>query len=661
MSENSIEYTSFLRMYRDYCTEDDKFDELCGYLSKYRQYIKEITFFNSKVHSVQKLDVTEEFADAFRRRLPVLHELGIRAGVNVHPTVGFFEQGGELKYEGAPFSVGAGGEIRIGNLCPTAPETLEYVKQLYTIVARAKPDFIYIDDDMKFQFYSICFCDVCIAAFEERTKAFSKRGLEANAENNRRLLGDRTFQREWIYFNAKLCGELYSLIEKTVHAEIPDAELGMMLCCSPMLKSEIEYYAQCLKGSLPNIRLRPGGGLYSDERIGDIVAKSVSMAVQDLNLPPFVTKLEAEIENFPGQSTRKSRGFMELEILNYLASGCTGIAYNVFDRSAALAEHAFKWDMIKDITAYASEYIGFFGRSVPRGVNMLCGFTDADDVIRKREYLMDYSEQFMYLGIPFCFDTGGASAFVITSRLAGVLDDGTLKRAFTKGVFLTGGALEILNGRGYGEYTGFSIEAVYEKDTFERELPCVFNIPKAGGEPYSRDGMQAFAWPEYRKSYSISVTGKNSEYLTELRDYSGNFKGFSMGICENSFGGRVCVSGYYAMSFCDSMSRKYQLRRVFDYLSRGELCANIESNHRIILYYRENAEKQGLTLLNMSLDDAENVVIRIKGGKNDGLQIRYYSKGSIYDAPVNYLRADGAASLYELTLLPGLSSGYITL
>lgn len=656
--QDGIRYSSFIRFGTKFITDPAIFDHLVEYLKKYSGVAKEVTFFDNFFHSVPDLRLIREFADAFSKRLPVLRSLGIRVGINHLCTTGFFEQGDELIFRGAPFSVDREGTVRVGNLCPSNEKSLKYVDECYSILAKTKPDIIYVDDDIKFHYHAICYCDECLKNFEKEYGVFAKHNLAPSRENLNTLFQDPSVQEDWLSFNTKTIAALYSRIEKTVHTFSPETEIGIMTCVSPFMKSEIASYCESAKGEKDHIRLRPGGGVYDDRNIYKVIEKTGNIQSQIVSLPDFVTKIEAEIENFPCQPFRKSRRFFSFECLNYLAGGCTGIAYSVFDPAYPFTEYEDKWKMIRALDAFGDRFTRLFQRSKLFGVNILSGFTDRDDVPRKIGYFNESVEQLSCLGIPLTPDTDCADVFVLTANMAKRLDEQTLRRAFSRSVFMDGEALAILNERGFSEYTGFTVTNVYEKDCIERDLPSSFNLD-GGKRRQRRDGCQAFWWmPEYSKAYAIEATCPNAEYLTELIDFDENKKGYGMAVGYNSFGNKVCVSGYYPYSFGFCPARQHQLRSAFLWLSEGCVKAVVRSSGPLQLVQRQLDESRyGVILSNFSLDAAENIRLEVLGSPED-LTFVCYNEENVIEEKMAVLSSSENKTLVSVPRLPPLCVGY---
>lgn len=649
-------YTSFLRVPRNYCVNDESFEILCEYLKKYQ--IKEITFFDCTIHSVHKVDFIKQFAESFKKRIPVLREMGIRTGINHLTTLGFFEQGGEMINSDLPYKITANGDVKTGSVCATDEKSIAYVNEIYTILAKADPDFIYIDDDMNLGYASGCYCEKCILKFESATGIFASCGMDLSRENLLKLFDNKEYQKQWIDFCTRVQSNIYATVEKAVHKVSEKIQLGMMTHTYPFLKDEFKQYATALKGNASSIRHRPGGGLWK-ESFDELLAKLSRIEGQILNAPEDVSAIEAELENFPSQSNVKSTRFTAFEAMSYLTVGCTGIAYNVlqFNSGGRLNDYEHIFETINNVDKWGEIYVSEFGRKPLSGVNLLAGISDEDSLVKKVHNL-NAPNPFALLGIPVTYNAKESDVYIITKENAEILDDITLKKAFDKAVFMTGEALEILNMRGFQEYTGFVIEESFEKDCIEKDLESEFNY-NGGKDRCVRDGCQAF-WrmPEWTKAYSIHSSTDNAMYLTEIIDYADNVKGHSLAVGYNKFGKKVCVSGYYAIGFYDSVPRKYQLRKIFNWLSEETVKATVVSNHKIMLTQRElEDDALGITLCNYSLDDAEKIVVEVDGCCAPNVDFVYYDNGKIVTESTDVQIKEKSAQI-TVEKLPAISTGY---
>ena len=83
---------------------------------------------------------------------------------------------------------------------------------------------------------------------------------------------------------------------------------------------------------------------------------------------------------------------------------------------------------------------------------------------------------------------------------------------------------------------------------------------------------------------------------------------YSMGVFENSLGGRVCVAGYNPDNLIKCYPKTCQLKRVFSWLSKDTL--NYIDSYVNVNFYDRGC---GGFIFNNSLDEAEEMVLALAG------------------------------------------------
>ena len=137
-----------------------------------------------------------------------MRTLGMGAGINVLATIGHHEENLSHSLQ-APWQRlrdPSGKECR-GSFCPAHPELRDYVRRVYSTMAKAGPDFIWIDDDVRLLGHKpitySCFCDLCVRRFsEEAGQIFTRESLVAAFDSGplERRLGLR---RLWLEHNRR--------------------------------------------------------------------------------------------------------------------------------------------------------------------------------------------------------------------------------------------------------------------------------------------------------------------------------------------------------------------------------------------------------------------------------------------------------------------------
>ncbi|MBC7288674.1 MAG: hypothetical protein H5T86_11680, partial [Armatimonadetes bacterium] len=131
---------------------DDAFDRLLEFLVEHLDIVHEVALFDSITHHLYiPLETYEHRAKVMGERIRALKRAGVvSAGVNVLCTIGQTNEAWD-HMPALPFQpmVGHDGSVSKGCACPNTPELRAYVRAKYAMVARERPDFIWVDDDIR--------------------------------------------------------------------------------------------------------------------------------------------------------------------------------------------------------------------------------------------------------------------------------------------------------------------------------------------------------------------------------------------------------------------------------------------------------------------------------------------------------------------------------
>ena len=159
-----------LRVAPGYWLDPHRTVELLRWLGMRPGTVDEIALFSSFTHPPLPIDVVRSRCERLAEAMPQIREGGYSVGVNVLSTIGHHEENlpGSLS-EPWTRATDPRGRVCLGSYCPTDLRLLRYVEELYTLVAAAGPDFIWIDDDVRLMGHmpvgATCFCDRCIERF----------------------------------------------------------------------------------------------------------------------------------------------------------------------------------------------------------------------------------------------------------------------------------------------------------------------------------------------------------------------------------------------------------------------------------------------------------------------------------------------------------------
>lgn len=603
------------------------FGDLLDLFDRFDGIKDDIVLFTSDTHAPLSLESMRERAPIIADRLAKIRERGYGAGVNILTTIGHHEENfsGSLT-GGFTRMTNIQGEVSRAVLCPNDERSRDYIRQLYEIIASCKPDYIWIDDDVRFGHMPIgngCFCDNCLGIFESESGTRFTRESLRDAFNN----GRTDIRKLWIEHNRNTINRLFELIEKTVHTIEPRMPLGFMTGDRFFEGYDFDRWAKTLAGPANTpVFWRPGGGFYADNCMSELAGKSHDIGRQVSLLPPWVECIQSEIENFPYQALKKSAHATALEAASHIAAGCTGTAFNVLTANAKPGTNAnlHQYEPILERIAESRPFYDLlaqtFCRSAPEGI--YTGWNKNSIITGEGDWLNcdhpgtsgSHASELLELGLPaaYCLDHAQITALTRESALA--MDDQTIIKILSSGVYMDAKALECLNKLGYGQFTGFDVDGYIDHDGIEELIDHPVNGGLAGSR---RDCRQSFLfW--LQPAANLVPRDDACATLSHLNDYSGKeLSDCCMGIYENSLGGRVCIAGYYPWTFVQEYSKSTQIKSLMRWLSCGKLAAYIGSYHKINLWARRTQDgRQAVAFTNSSHDSTDDLTIMLRTDKD---------------------------------------------
>lgn len=599
-----------------------RFDALLAFFRKYPGTADELAFFTAGTHPPLTLSELQRRAEHLAQIMPRVRQDGMGAGINLLATMGHHEENlAESLNEAWPRVMDVNGQVSRGSYCPASEPFREHVARVYTALTQAKPDFIWIDDDVRLAGHMpvgyTCFCPECIARFSQETgRTFTRESLVAvfgNGPAEERL----TWRRRWLDHNRATINQLFALIERTVHEIHPGLPLGFMTGDRYYEGYAFTPWANTLAGpqNAP-VRWRPGGGFYSDESLTGLPGKAHDIGRQVAQLPPSVTVIQSEIENFPYDLLRKSATATVVEAAAHMAAGTTGTAFNV------LSQRPDPLEEYEPILRAAHKTKPFYrilrqelGRTPLTGVwpawntdiftansvdgSWPNGGGDAVGGIGRTYVLSE-------LGIPVCYGASGAKVSVLSGPGVMAFSKEQLRQMFSGGVLMDLSAWHALARLGMESWTGIKPGPIRERDAIEVLSSHPLNGRFAG---WSRDCRQSF-WHE--PAWCLEAAQPGVATLARMVDYANQDLGVSMTAFSNELGGRVVVMGYFPWSMLHHWAKSTQMKSICAWLSGDQLPVVVESFHRIHLWARQTAPgRLACVLMNGSLDPAPAPVLRL--------------------------------------------------
>ena len=126
--------------------------------------------------------------------------------------------------------VGAQGQVTHGCFCPLDKGFREYMRGMFTAVAKSKVGLILLDDDYRLALHGAggagCFCELHVKELSQRVG----RKLTRDEIVRECLLGEPTaLRREWLAMNGELLTEFARDIGEAVHGVSPKTRVGLAL------------------------------------------------------------------------------------------------------------------------------------------------------------------------------------------------------------------------------------------------------------------------------------------------------------------------------------------------------------------------------------------------------------------------------------------------
>ncbi len=602
--------------------KEENLNNLVEFFGKREGLVDELAFFTHHTHAPLTLEELERRFKRLESVMMVVRErLKVKAGINVLATMGHHEENLEGSLN-APWQrvMDEKGRVCKGTFCPADPRYREYVGALYSLAAKARPDFIWVDDDVRMAGHmpasKSCFCRRCVARFaEEAGRPFTRRTLLA-ALNGSATMDPLDIRKRWLEHHRTLIEELLATVEKAVHAVAPSLPIGFMTGDRFYEGYAFGRWANALAGPKGvEVRWRPGGGFYWDDRLLGLIEKGHDIGRQASALPPGVKVVQSEIENFPYQRLKKSVHTTMVEAAAHMAAGATGLAFNVLSMFAEPLDEYYPFlNDLQSARPFFERMRDLLGRSPPVGV---CPAWNEDlfaangrrgawfdrpsitDALQRQYVLAE-------IGLPVCYGSGEALVTTFSGETPRAFSEEELKGFMGKGVFMDVAAWNSLDQMGLSHLTGVRPVAAIDRDATEVFADHPTNKACAGRR---RDCRQSF-WAE--PAYRLEATADHVDVLAEMVDYLDRPLGPCLTAHENELGGRVAVAGYYPWFMIHNQAKSLQLKRIFDWLSFGRLPAVVESFDKVVMWVRRGRSGPAIVIVNASLDPVSRLVLRVR-------------------------------------------------
>lgn len=613
---------------------EQRFEDILKMIKKHPCDISQIAFITANVHTPVTLADMEKRLEILKKRMERARGAGLSPGIDMLATIGHHSEDLSNCLNGDYYRMtNINGKACKGSFCMTDKRYInDYVIPVYEMMAQSKPDFIWSDDDVRYQHMPVgkgCFCDGCIDKFNrmngtEYTRDTLRKAFRSNVE----------LRKLWLDKQSLAMKELFDVLSDTVRSVDKKITLGFM--CGEWINEGNDFPLWCealSENGKYEIMLRPGGSAYSDDKYCDYVFTSGEVGRQNAYIPAYVTSVQNEIENFPHPTFGKTSKSLAAEYILGITSGCSGAAFNILpgETGEPVKNAERHLAALNGITPFARLVFEKLSGSSPCGIHAnwdkyIAASVPSENFWEREisfseqvaESSTSYNYELLSIGLPEAFNKQYAKVFTVNGENLSVMERNDIISLLSGGVYMDVSALEYLNANGFEEYTGFRVEKKFEVDAIEEYTDTLINNGIFGGK---RNGRQEFNPGD---AYSLVSVSDDVQMLSKPVDYHGNVIGeCCMGLYENSLGGRICVSGYYPYNSLNNYFKSTQLKKIFRWLSRDGLPAYVESETKIRNLSYEKEGRVLVSLFNYTNDSQKNVCICIKTDSDEA--IVYYS------------------------------------
>lgn len=469
------QHTPFKYAWRLPPYDNRTFESLIRQFSQHPDVCDEVWLFMSEPTSYgyHPLKQVEELCRTIQKQMDAFRALGIRAGINLWPTFGAQDVGCDPNLRPPmpfPHMVGYDGSPAPALACPSSPEFLSYIREKFHIMAKARPDFIWVDDDCRLTHMGSpypCFCQGCVARFQNGRFGSRKELVTAlNQPENAKL------RREWCAYNADRLANFCKTVRAAVDEVDPSIETPFMSVGYSHTTYSGDYLEKCA-AALRAKAFRPGHGFYWDDRPRELFSKTMDIARQVQRLPIHEDILMEE-ESHPRIPLDKANAIRILEIGASLGAGCNGIAFNHLFKCSGSDPAFYLEEEMKLLHQCRPMFQRFneFARELP-----MAGIWPIDNEWKmagmeveedgwfqedKRGYGFDTADNWATYGFALSADPEHAYANLLHGRMVETFSDDQIQALFEKPVLMDHEALAVLEKRGLSHLAGATLGKTHE-------------------------------------------------------------------------------------------------------------------------------------------------------------------------------------------------------
>lgn len=608
--------------------DDTHFEELMRLLTRQEHTADEVAccVAEPSTRAYHPLEDVARQTEVFAKRAPRMRAAGIRFGINVWPAFGTGESFNILeKAPENPFDrmVGADGTVDANLACPTSPEFLAYIREKYILMAKAGPDFIWVDDDTRFTDLSgvafPCFCPRCVKGFENgRFPDRETLVTELNKPENKKL------RHSWSSYGGDRLAAFCEVIRKAVDEVDPSIDTAFMTVGPTHTTFSGDFIPKCMD-VLRARRGRPGHGFYWDTcaYLDEMLNKCMEAGRQVMVYPEHVQDILYEEESCPTTFGEKSFHTRRNEIDLALAMGCNGVAFN---HMPAFNGHndrllAREVDELHACRPRWERYTQFVdGLPITGMWPAFSWYMTADRPLEGDSWFTPESgngysvakpEALGRIGLPLTPSPDHADITLLAGKTLCIFSKEELTKIFSGNVFMDVFALQEMEKLGLAHLTGARSGQPH---------PATYEV--LTDDPLNGEFAEYYRSAIFQSAYDLQPA-EGAKQLSYIKDAYGTEYGCCLTLFENELGGKVAVSGYDCWRFIGDPHKVWQFSEIARWMGVS-LSLNWPDPmqvSRIQPFVRSDGKRAAVLLVNASLDASYPTELRLRTSANHAVAL----------------------------------------
>lgn len=609
------------------------------------------------------LDVHRKAAGTLAGVAEKFRKIGVRVSLQLSNSIGHGQYMSSqdcsgLVYDGTPVEkmVGPDGTVADYCFCWRGKHFREYVmEELRAYVTAVQPHTLWVDDDLRATNHDPvwhgCFCDDCIAAFNEKYGSSFTRDELVQAIN----FGDIEWRKRHIEFLRESLYDFTYQMGTVIHECAPDCAMGYQYCANGGYTGfGYDFIFDAMRKSTgKNPASRPGGGSYDDHNPNTFIEKAELLGYQNYMLPDYVHDRRPEVESLPDIVYGKSIGGTCFETSYYLASGNNAMSYAMLMNDyepmtwhgqmlGKFAEHRPYWKKLCEVN----------NRSHQTGLKL--ALSHEGYLIQRRnafEYCVEsfyFGLTFRYFNVPVAMTREDCDVYLLNVENARRMSEAEILDLLHKPVVTDGASLQALNERGF--HIGANAQRIETRLLSERYTDHVVN-----------KGFEGRRWGgKWGRTSDWEILGENLEPLGKYATSNGvklDREYAASAVFTTPYGAKWAV--FFDMwNRGISTEKRNQYLNAMEYISGKRFAAELVTPIQAILHPRvdETGKTVCASVTNVSVGDSGelSVIIRNPAGTNFTYMAQYYPETKLDAEDLG-----GGAYLVKIPNLHGWSVGTI--